>query len=155
MGDLKLPGGKHSILFSTLPDNTTFVKLEEYGLPPIWQKEFMTFESLVQVSGHSRNLVKHVTGFKKEGDYTSRRENPTPQTIEIFHKCLSNLKEMYQKLNSTTGLIDIGVLDARLEVEKSRGDELGLSEMHRNLQTKIQGIYRSKFKNWQQELPLV
>jgi hypothetical protein len=39
-----------------MSDDTTAIKLESAGVPPIWKKEFMTIEG-------TKSFIQHSTGF--------------------------------------------------------------------------------------------
>lgn len=76
ISEFVLPNNKHTILFSKLRDGTTFVKLENYGMPPFWKPHYRNKNSLIQVAGHLKNYFKHIIGLKaSHPDYKSRREN--------------------------------------------------------------------------------
>lgn len=134
MGDLKLPGNKHTILFSTLPDGTTFVKTEDYGFPPFFAKGFMNFESLQQRLGHSMDFVKHIIGVKKESTYTARRENTSKVDIAIFKSCMSNLKDIRTKFSPITGQVNE---EENIQEKEREGIKYGISQMHESLTQQI------------------
>lgn len=139
MGDLKLPTDKHTILFSTLPDGTTFVKLEEYGFPPFWTKGFMNCESVFQALGHTFNFLKHLTGMKIESDYVPRRENIRESDRELFQTTLSNLSEMYAKLEKL-GNLNSDNQKGKIGNRAQKGAKFGVTQMHRSLSKQIQDL---------------
>lgn len=138
MGDLKLPGDKHTILFSTLPDGTTFVKLEEHGFPPFWKKSHMGFKSLSQSVGHSVDLVEHLAGVKKKNTYAARRENTSKADLQLFTSCMSTLKEMYSELSK----IDPQGINEKEKIQKreEKGIKYGITQMHKSLTKQIADV---------------
>lgn len=83
MRECKLPNGKGALLFSMLPDNTMFFKLERKGFPPFWK----SLKNFQEAAGHSLNYLEHL--FLKKGGQ-SRSENDLTDK-KLFIKAVKSL----------------------------------------------------------------
>jgi hypothetical protein len=98
MGNLHLPGNKHTLLFSQLPDGTTFIKMETHGCPPFWKTGFRSFANFQEFVGHTLDLFKSKLGHSNlEGlcdeakILKPKRENVSKEIKTLYHKTLEAL----------------------------------------------------------------
>lgn len=129
--DLKLPAGKHTVLFSNLPDGTTIVKLEEYGCPPFWKKNFRTKKNFNEFLGHAMNFSKSLTNQEHsfKVDLPARRENIDKSEVLAFKDAMKSLREL-----------DKYKLLSQLEEKESVGEEYGTSTMLLALKEEIKTL---------------
>lgn len=89
-GAYKLPADKHTILFFRLGDDTTAIKLESAGVPPIWKKEFMTLEGTKSFFQHSTGFVSGRFEDKGQVQNMKRKEHVPNWALDCFSALLSS-----------------------------------------------------------------
>eukprot|EP00005_Dracoamoeba_jomungandri_P007655 CAMPEP_0174273576 /NCGR_PEP_ID=MMETSP0439-20130205/55013_1 /TAXON_ID=0 /ORGANISM="Stereomyxa ramosa, Strain Chinc5" /LENGTH=331 /DNA_ID=CAMNT_0015364821 /DNA_START=93 /DNA_END=1085 /DNA_ORIENTATION=+ len=85
-----LPSKKNTILFSRLPDNSLFIKLEEFGCPPFWQRELRNFKNFREWMGHSKGFLYTRFWNTPGGIKVTRKEHTNKQMFDVFVNTLSD-----------------------------------------------------------------
>lgn len=118
--DQKLPAGKHTILFAQQPDQTLYMKIEESGCPPFWQKKHRSFSNFVEYIKHTLDyLITRLIEKPKMIKKTYREETPS-EIKQVFVKAMDQLYESSRERN-----------DKKARIQK--GINLGISEMYNQL----------------------
>jgi hypothetical protein len=108
--DAKLPAGKQTILFAKQPDGTLYLKMEEHGCPPFWEKGFGSLANFREFVGHTFDFI-HSRIEKLKGATTglgvnglAKRKEHVPEKIKTEFKATmkalfpAGKKSFFQKL---------------------------------------------------------
>ena len=129
-----LPAGCQTVLFGKLSDGTFYLKMEEHGVPPFWEKGFRTKDNFHEFVGHSINylssrkpVAKTIHSFKQislkksaKDDSTKLEEKPLPRARReaVPHR----IKDIFEKFVEKK---KISLTTAQI----AEGKRLGISKM--------------------------
>jgi hypothetical protein len=167
MGDFEMPGNKRTLLFSKLPDGSTWVKPEEHGFPPFYENGFRSLSNFHEAMRHCMDFV--TTRFDKSPKpkdpreaqinaaadqkvgYLPRKEHVEKSTKNTFKNAITKIRGDKLKEGKLTKVSnkfksiyktqpERTTEQTRLDEIEKQGVSLGLSEMIDLLKKEIDAL---------------
>lgn len=142
--DMGLPAGKQTVLFADQHDGSIYLKMEEHGCPPFWEKGYRNYDNFKEFIGHSTDFI--TTRFDKpqgaaDGASLAKTKEHVPAGIKKEFQAISDLlfpvakKSFFEKIFSRKS-------SATDEANKAKAKEFneGITKGKSNMLNKLENL---------------